>query len=152
MATDIEDCYSSIYTHSIPWALHGKETIKLKLQSRKKGDLFGNYIDDLIQGLSYGQTNGIPQGSVLMDFIAEIVLGYADLELSNRIQKYNEKSNTEKLTEYQILRYRDDYRIFGNSQNDIIKIARFLSDVLQELNFKINTQKHLFPPILLKML
>jgi len=141
LATDIVDCYSSIYTHSIPWALHGKETIKLKLQSRKKGDLFGNYIDDLIQGLSYGQTNGIPQGSVLMDFIAEIVLGYADLELSNRIQKYNEKSNTEKLTEYQILRYRDDYRIFGNSQNDIIKIARFLSDVLQELNFKINTQK-----------
>lgn len=28
--------------------------------------------------MSYEQTNGIPQCSTLMDFIAEIVLGYAD--------------------------------------------------------------------------
>jgi hypothetical protein len=29
-----------------------------------------------MQGMNYGQTNGIPQGSVLMDFIAEMVLGF----------------------------------------------------------------------------
>jgi len=28
MNTDIADCYSSIYTHSIPWALHGEKVIK----------------------------------------------------------------------------------------------------------------------------
>ena len=48
---------------------------------------------------------GIPQGSVLMDFIAEMILGYADKELSKKIED-NQISN------YQILRYRDDYRIF----------------------------------------
>jgi len=55
--------------------------------------------------MTYGQTNGIPQGSVLMDFIAEIVLGYTDLELSHKI-------NQLKIEDYQIIRYRDDYRIF----------------------------------------
>ena len=42
----------------------------------------GNRIDTMIQSMSYGQTNGIPQGSILMDFIAEMVLGYSDLLLS----------------------------------------------------------------------
>ena len=37
--------------------------------------------------MSYGQTNGIPQGSILTDFIAEIVLGYADEQISSEINK-----------------------------------------------------------------
>jgi len=67
--------------------------------------LLGNVIDDNLRNMTYGQTNGIPQGSVLMDFIAEIVLGYTDLELSHKI-------NQLKIEDYQIIRYRDDYRIF----------------------------------------
>lgn len=86
--------------------------------------------------MSYGQSNGIPQGSVLMDFIAEIVLGYADLELSRSIEKYNIEQHQEqnKIQEYKIIRYRDDYRIFANSQNDVVKIAKLLTEVLQQLN------------------
>ena len=37
--------------------------------------------------MSYRQTNGIPQGSVLMDFIAEIVLGYADYLFSIKMKE-----------------------------------------------------------------
>lgn len=84
--------------------------------------------------MSHQQTNGIPQGSVLMDFIAELVLGYADLELSEELSKSDIK-------DYQILRYRDDYKIFGNTQEDVIKIAKMLTEVLAGLNFRLNTQK-----------
>ena len=35
--------------------------------------------------MRYGQTNGIPQGSVLMDFISEMVLGYIDKLLEEKI-------------------------------------------------------------------
>ena len=73
--TDITNCYGSIYTHSIAWALMGKELAKKK---KGKPGLLGNMIDTYMQGTQYGQTNGIPQGGVLFDFIAEIVLGYAD--------------------------------------------------------------------------
>jgi hypothetical protein len=53
-------------------ALYGKEEAK---DNRHKSSL-GNDVDKLIRSMRYGQTNGIPQGSVLMDFIAEMVLGY----------------------------------------------------------------------------
>ena len=103
--TDISDCYSSIYTHTIPWAIH---TQKVAKSDKKNMKMIGNIIDSIIQEMSYGQTNGIPQGSVLMDFIAEMILGYADELLSLELEK-------EKIEEYYILRYRDDYRIFCNN-------------------------------------
>lgn len=131
--TDITDCYGSIYTHTISWALHEKEVAK---EHRNEDSYIGNIIDSIIQCMSYAQTNGIPQGSVLMDFIAECVLGYADLELTRRIKK-----DCNEIIEYKILRYRDDYRIFAKRQEDAVKIAKLLAVVLQELNFKINAQK-----------
>jgi len=130
---DIADCYGSLYTHSIVWALHTKEEAK-KSENRQNADFIGNIIDWRIQDMSNGQTNGIPQGSVLMDFIAEIVLGYADLLLS---QKLDEKG----ITEYKIIRYRDDYRIFTNNSEQSSIIAKELSEVLSYLNFKINSKK-----------
>lgn len=99
---DISDCYAAIYTHSIAWAIHGKNVAKAK---RKDTGLIGNVIDSHIQDMRHGQTNGIPQGSVLMDFISELVLGYADLELGARLKDAG-------ISDFRILRYRDDYRIF----------------------------------------
>ena len=84
--------------------------------------------------MHYGQTNGIPQGSVLMDFVVEMVLGYADLELTNKL-----KAN--KVDNYYILRYRDDYRIFINNPQDGDKIIKFLTEVLIDLGMKINPSK-----------
>ena len=129
--TDISDCYGSMYTHSIVWALHKKEVAKNK---RNDKNLIGNIIDSYIRDMSFGQTNGIPQGSVLMDFIAEIVLGYADLELSQKIS--NTISN-----DYEILRYRDDYRIFTNNPQDSDQILKILTEILVDLGLKLNPHK-----------
>ena len=129
--TDITNCYCAIYTHTIAWALMGKEQAKEK---RNKSGLLGNIIDNYMQGMQYGQTNGIPQGSTLSDFIAEIVLAYADKLLSERL-------NTNGISNYHIVRYRDDYRIFCNSKEDTERIAFFLQEVLAELNFQLNGKK-----------
>jgi hypothetical protein len=130
---DITDCYGALYTHSIVWALHEKEEAK-KPENRNKEEFIGNVIDWRIQDMSNGQTNGIPQGSVLMDFIAEIVLGYGDLLLTERL---NEKG----ITDYKIIRYRDDYRIFTKNEQLSSLIAKELSEVLSSLNFKVNNGK-----------
>lgn len=84
--------------------------------------------------MTYNQTNGIPQGSVLMDFIAEIVLGYADLLLSKKL-------NDTKIENYKIIRYRDDYRIFVNNSQTGSQIVKFLTEVMIELGFKLNATK-----------
>lgn len=138
--TDIIDCYSSIYTHSIPWALHGKNKVKSDFLAGKKSGL-GNNIDETIQSMQYAQTNGIPQGSVLMDFIAEVILGYADAVFTSKIKNYNRKEKKYQIEDYQILRYRDDYRIFAANQETLVKIAKLLTETLIELNLKLNTQK-----------
>lgn len=130
---DILNCYGSIYTHTISWAIHEKSVAK---SNRGDKNLLGNIIDGLIQDMSSGQTNGIPQGSLLTDFLAEIVLSYSDKLLK-------EKLENKKIENYRILRYRDDYRIFSNSSNEIKIISKCLSEVLLELNFKLNTNKTL---------
>lgn len=133
LETDITDCYGAIYTHSIAWALHTKSEAKIP-KNRKNLDLIGNQIDKHIQDMRHGQTNGIPQGSVLMDFIAEMVLGYADLELSQKIQ-------SEQIIDYLILRYRDDYRIFVNNPRDGEQIFKLLTEVTISLGLKLNPSK-----------
>lgn len=129
--TDITDCYGSIYTHSIAWALLTKPIAK---DDRGVKSLLGNIIDKHIQDMRYGQTNGIPQGSVLMNFIAEMVLGYADLELYEEIKKTT-------INDYQIIRYRDDYRIFSNNPQDVELITKLLSEILIGLGMRLNAQK-----------
>jgi RNA-directed DNA polymerase len=129
--TDITDCYGSIYTHSISWALHDKSVAK---QKRKDKSLIGNLIDTYIQEMNNGQTNGIPQGSILMDFIAEMVLGYADMELSETL-------NQKGIIDYQILRYVDDYRVFVNNPQDGEKILKSLTEILIGLGMKLHATK-----------
>lgn len=131
--TDITNCYGSIYTHTIAWALMGKEVAKTK---KGKPGLLGNIIDSYMRGMQYGQTNGIPQGSALFDFIAEMVLGYADSLLSAKIA-------SEGITEYKILRYRDDYRVFSNKKEELEKIAFHLQEVLASINLQLNAKKTL---------
>lgn len=130
---DITDCYGSIYTHSIAWALHGKE----KAKEQRDNKLIGNRIDYLIRSMRHGQTNGIPQGSSLMDFIAEMVLGYTDEVLSNKIKIINRGTREH----FSIIRYRDDYKIFTNNPEFGKSILRELSIVLSSLGLKLNTQK-----------
>jgi len=128
---DITDCYSAIYTHSIAWAVHGRP--KAKAERNNKG-LIGNIIDAHIQDMRHGQTNGIPQGSTLMDLISELVLGYADLELSDKLK-------TAEINEFRILRYRDDYRIFVQSPQIGEAILKYLTEVLIDLGLKLNASK-----------
>jgi hypothetical protein len=69
-----------------------------------------------------------------MDFIAEIVLSYADRILSLRIRQAGIK-------EYQILRYRDDYRIFTNHPTEGEEILRILTETMYSLGMKLNPAK-----------
>lgn len=128
--TDITNCYGALYTHSIAWALHTKERAK----QQRRENLIGNIIDKYIRAMRYGQTNGIPQGSVLMDFIAEMVLGYIDSLLSDRIKANN-------ITDYHILRYRDDYKIFVNNPHTGEHILKIITEFLAEFGMKPNILK-----------
>ncbi|WP_322792950.1 RNA-directed DNA polymerase [Bellilinea sp.] len=129
--TDVTDCYGSLYTQSIPWAIHGQDNSKEKKAERS---LLGNKIETLIQAGRHGQTNGIPQGSVLTDFIAELVLGFVDHKINLRILSSD-------IRDVQILRYRDDYRIFANSNEMAEKVLQIVSQELLSVGMKLGVSK-----------
>lgn len=127
--TDVTDCYGSLYTHSIAWAVHGQPVAKA---NKSDNSLVGNRIDTFIQGSRFGQTNGISQGSVLMDFVAELVLGYVDELISAKL------ADTQG---FHILRYRDDYRIFANSDREAERILKVVSDELRTVGMRLGVSK-----------
>jgi hypothetical protein len=120
-----------LYTHSISWALHGIEAAKNNKGSKA---LLGNLIDSHIRAGRYGQTNGISQGSVLMDFVAEIVLGYVDELITKTMIN-------EGVADVKILRYRDDYRIFSNSDTDAENTLKIISDSLRFVGMRLGVSK-----------
>ena len=126
--TDISDCYPSIYTHSISWALHGKDEAK---KNKNKSTFLGNQIDEIVRYISDNQTNGIPQGSGLMDFIAEIVLFYLDTKISAKVEKLDCK----------IIRWRDDYRVFAKNEDTLNLISKIFTQEFLEFNFMMNSGK-----------
>ena len=81
-----------------------------------------------------GETLGIPQGSEVFDFIAEIVLAYADKQLEQALEERGIKG-------IRVLRYRDDYRIFSDSLDDLKVVTIVLHQVLGGLHLNLNASK-----------
>ena len=128
--TDITNCYGCIIPQSIEWALACKNT---KHENDKNRQLAAN-IQKYLRALQHGHNIGIPQGSALFDFVGEIVLGYSDLLLHEALQR-------KKIKDYEIIRYRDDYRVFCNDKDTLEQISYILQSVLESLNFRMNSQK-----------
>ena len=75
--TDISKCFPSIYTHSIPWALHGRS----KAKKNHCLSLPGNLLDKATQNTRDGQTNGLLIGPHTSNVISEIILTQIDHEI-----------------------------------------------------------------------
>lgn len=129
--TDITNCYGSINPQAFDWAFDLTDTHFERLCDAPISQNIRKYL----RALQQGRNVGIPQGSAIFDFVGEIILGYSDLLLHEAIQR-------EKITaRYEILRYRDDYRIFCNDKDALEKISYILQHVLESLNFRMNSRK-----------
>ena len=130
--TDITNCYGTISHQSIIKALHREGT---QVETKSNAAL-GNFLATIFRDMQQGATIGIPQGSTFYDLIAELVLGYADLLLSEKIaDRWNGQ------VDFEVVRYRDDYRVFANSKELLEDISRMLQDILESLHMRLNTQK-----------
>ena len=130
LKTDVTNCYPSIYTHSISWALHTKGVAKSNRHSRS---LIGNKLDKLISIAQHGQTIGIPIGPDTSFIIAEMLLSSADEEFCKRMK-------TEKL---QVNGYRsfDDYEFGFTARADAETAVAILQKVLAEYELQLNPGK-----------
>ncbi|XVJ51704.1 MAG: RNA-directed DNA polymerase [Vampirovibrio sp.] len=133
---DISQFYPSIYTHSIPWAILGKEDAKKKYDdSSLRCDLYnlGNDIDKLLQNMNSKQTKGIPVGATLFHFVAKLITDRIDIEFSTFIE-------TDKI-DCEFSHYVDDYYVFCHSEADANRLLSEFGNILNRYELHINAQK-----------
>ncbi|MEH2360184.1 RNA-directed DNA polymerase [Nostoc sp.] len=129
--TDISRFYQSIYTHSIPWAIHGKSLAK---QQRNDMTLLGNNLDKILRNSQDGQTLGIPIGPDTSLVIAELILCTTDIELEKRLK------NTCSYP-FKGFRYSDDYEFVFQNISDAESALSQIQQVLSEFELTINSEK-----------
>jgi hypothetical protein len=137
LQTDILSFYHTIYTHSIPWALHGKAVAK---QNRSRHDpaVFGNALDFYVRQGQDGQTKGIPVGPDTSRIISEIILCAIEEILEQRAGARIPAG----------FRYIDDiFLCFGSgaSASDALSALRI---AVQEFELQLNDAKTAIHPAL----
>lgn len=81
--------------------------------------------------MNHGQTVSIPQGNIISHLSSELLLAYIDCEIIKHI----------KVKKFEILRFRDDYKIFTNSKEDADNIIKIIARVLFDFNLSLNEKK-----------
>jgi hypothetical protein len=128
---DVSQCYSSIYTHSIEWALHGKEASKARLKARGGTRSLGALLDMAVQHGQWGQTKGIPIGPDTSHAIAELILCAIDSEI---------QAQNAGLGDF-ALRFMDDLEVFANSRQQADAILLAWESELAQYELEINPLK-----------
>lgn len=122
---DISWFYPTIYTHTIPWAVHGKELAKKDRSDR----LFGNLLDRNIRNCKHGQTSGIPIGPDTSMIIAEIIFCGIDELLQG------------KLGLIKGCRYYDDVYLYFSTREEAEKGLKTIQYILTDFQLSINEEK-----------
>lgn len=119
---DISNCFPSIYTHAISWALVGIEEAK---KNQKDDAKWCNQLDYYTRALKDNETHGILIGPHSSNLISEIILVAVDAEL----QKYN------------YTRCIDDYACFVSSQQEAETFLIDLANALKKYDLLLNHKK-----------
>ena len=128
---DVAACFPSIYTHSIPWALHGKAAAK---RSNSLTKLAGNLLDKCTQNTRDRQTNGVLIGPHASNIISEIILTQIDVDLQSKGY-------------YKIKRHVDDYRFYAANFEEAERFIKDLGLALRAYEMSLNEKKTKILPL-----
>lgn len=123
---DITRFYASIYTHSIPWALHTKAVAK----NNRGPNYVGNIIDADMRNIQDGQTVGITTGPDTSLIISEIIGVAIDKEITTKISGVRNA-----------FRYLDDYFLFFGTQAEAETALSEIHSILEDFELEMNPEK-----------
>ncbi len=125
LKTDIARYYPSIYTHSIPWALHTKE----RARADTRYALSGNRLDLWMRECQDKQTGGIPIGPDTSFIVSEIIGTAMDLQLM------------EKMPSARGTRSIDDYYLYFSTVSEAESCIAAIHEIGREFELDINESK-----------
>lgn len=134
---DISKCFDSIYTHSLAWAILGKDVAKRKISVTNK--TFAGEFDKFMQLINYKETNGIIIGPEFSRIFAELILQNVDIRLEKKLTDEGHYHRQD----YQIFRYVDDYFVFYNDEALKGKIVPNLQAILRDFKLYLNVNKQI---------
>lgn len=123
---DINSFFDRIYTHSLSWAIHGKDSAK---KSRNDTTLFGNQLDKLVRAMNYDQTNGILVGNAVSRIVSEVILCTVDDAIKKRFRDID------------CCRFVDDYYIYVKESSQIQEIISFIRIEFAKYELSLNENK-----------
>lgn len=129
---DISNCFPSVYSHSISWALVGKKHAKSKSKPTDRSEWF-NQIDFHTRNLKHGETNGVLIGPHSSNLISEIILVAVDYKLTKQGFKY--------------IRNIDDYTCYVDSHEESDRFFLCLSEELKKYELALNSKKSKLIPL-----
>lgn len=132
VGADIRAFFHSIYTHAIPWAIHGKAFAKLN----RGAEHFGNLIDLLCRNAQDGQTIGLPVGPDCSRLIAEVVASAIDVALRAKVGIGPRDAS----------RYIDDYTISSGADHSGKNLIAALRQAAAQYELELNNEKSAILP------
>lgn len=135
---DVQNCFDSIYTHSIAWAINGGVDIYKDTFEGKCDGSVGVLWDKMMQEMNYNETNGIVIGPECSRIFAEVIMQYVDqmVEQQLLIKGYRNK------VDYECYRYVDDYFFFYNSEAVKVDAEQLFQMYLKEFKLSLSQEKN----------
>jgi hypothetical protein len=131
LITDVTSFFPTIYTHTIPWALHTKAVAKAnKGKSKKIPQLLGNLLDSRCMSLQDGQTIGLPIGPDTSHILAEMIGVAIDLELHSQLGAWPPG-----------FRYVDDFFLFFSRREEAEKALAAITKAVSAFELHMNPAK-----------
>jgi hypothetical protein len=121
---DINQFYSSLYTHAVGWAISPQTRLRKNWKNPK---LLGKKLDDALMQLQGRVSQGIPIGPDLSLLFAEIVLGQVDRLL--------------KVPPKRAYRWFDDYELSCDTKEEAEFVLTRLVQILRTFQLRPNVEK-----------
>ncbi|MDF1675551.1 MAG: RNA-directed DNA polymerase [Vicingaceae bacterium] len=147
LTLDISQFYPTIYTHSIPWAIIGKEKAKrffkiaisdqtrwqslLRTNTDAKAYRSADLIDTLVRNCNDRQSIGLCIGPDTSLILAEVIANRIDNEITKRLASITHTGT----------RYYDDYYFYFNNRNEAENALKIIQQVLYEFQLETNENK-----------
>ncbi|MBB4398831.1 RNA-directed DNA polymerase [Bradyrhizobium sp. ERR14] len=136
---DIAAFFHSVYTHIIPWAIHGKVLAKKKKQDMT---MYGNLLDLLVRNAQDGQTIGLPVGPDTSRLLAEIIGTAVDQALQTALKGKRNWSAKQRGG----MRFVDDYTFGCTSRQEAEIIVAAVRRCVNEFELELNNNKTSISP------
>ncbi|CAN7317083.1 RNA-directed DNA polymerase [Pseudomonas sp. LjRoot71] len=123
---DVANCFGSIYTHSLEWAIQGYDEAKKKLQDKAAPRHWSSKLDTVLRNAKRKETTGLPVGPGTSSIAVEIILAAVDKELA---------------ANFRFVRYIDDYTAYCATHIEAQEFIRALNIALSQYRLTLNLSK-----------